>query len=199
MHDESRDGLRIRFVNRADIDWAPLERSYRDDRMKKIFGAFLDEVKPGGRPLPAPRRPRRRVPRGRRGARDQVRDDAPRLLGDVPDGPARLLHGLPDLRSDQVREVRAVRVRQPAGRIPATSGRPTPARAGRRSSTGSSRSSTSASRRRPGFFARRPRALVWAARSRRSARSRATSSATADRGSLRAAVEQSVRRAASRT
>jgi glycosyltransferase involved in cell wall biosynthesis len=45
-HEENRDGLRIRFVNRADIDWAPLEKSYRDDRMKRLFGAFLDEVKP---------------------------------------------------------------------------------------------------------------------------------------------------------
>jgi glycosyltransferase involved in cell wall biosynthesis len=45
-HDEHRDGLHIRFVNRADLEWAPLERSYRDDRMKKLFGAFLDEVRP---------------------------------------------------------------------------------------------------------------------------------------------------------
>src|SRR5262245_59237002 len=46
LHDERRDGLHIRFVNRADIEWAPLERSYRDDKMTKLFGAFLDEVRP---------------------------------------------------------------------------------------------------------------------------------------------------------
>lgn len=46
VHDERRDGLRVRFVNRADLEWSPLERSYRDDRMKKVFGAFLDEVRP---------------------------------------------------------------------------------------------------------------------------------------------------------
>jgi hypothetical protein len=43
-HDESRDGLNIRFVNRADIEWAPLERSYRDDRMKKVFGEYAYEL-----------------------------------------------------------------------------------------------------------------------------------------------------------
>jgi glycosyltransferase involved in cell wall biosynthesis len=46
VHDEKRDRLRIRFVNRAELDWVPLERSYRDDRMKELFAAFLDEVKP---------------------------------------------------------------------------------------------------------------------------------------------------------
>ena len=45
MHDESRDGLRIRFVNRP-IDWSSLDRSYIDDRMKKVFGEFLDEMRP---------------------------------------------------------------------------------------------------------------------------------------------------------
>ena len=58
MHDENRDGLDIRFVNRADIEWVPLERSYRDDRMKEIFGAFLDETRTRRRPLPAPGRAR---------------------------------------------------------------------------------------------------------------------------------------------
>lgn len=46
VHDEHRDGLRIRFVNRADLDWSPLEHSYRDARMQKLFGAFLDELRP---------------------------------------------------------------------------------------------------------------------------------------------------------
>jgi glycosyltransferase involved in cell wall biosynthesis len=46
VHDERRDGLHVRFVNKADLEWSPLEKSYRDERMKKLFGAFLDEVKP---------------------------------------------------------------------------------------------------------------------------------------------------------
>ena len=45
VHDEHRDGLHIRFVNRA-VDWSNLERSYKDERMKGLFAAFLDEVKP---------------------------------------------------------------------------------------------------------------------------------------------------------
>jgi glycosyltransferase involved in cell wall biosynthesis len=46
VHDERRDGLTVRFVNKADLEWSPLERSYRDDRMDAIFGAFLDEFRP---------------------------------------------------------------------------------------------------------------------------------------------------------
>jgi glycosyltransferase involved in cell wall biosynthesis len=45
VHDEVRDGLRIRFVNRA-VDWSNLARSYKDAHMKGIFARFLDEVKP---------------------------------------------------------------------------------------------------------------------------------------------------------
>ncbi len=46
IHDEERDGLKIRFFNCADLEWAPLTRSYQDDHVRKIFEAFLDEVKP---------------------------------------------------------------------------------------------------------------------------------------------------------
>ena len=64
-----------------------------------------------GRALPAHPGDGRRMRRRGRGARDQVGDDAERLLDDVPDGAARLLHGLPDLRPDRLRQVRALRVR----------------------------------------------------------------------------------------
>jgi len=46
VHDEVRDGCRIRFVNRADLEWSPLDHSYEDPKMRGIFANFLDETKP---------------------------------------------------------------------------------------------------------------------------------------------------------
>ena len=147
-HDESRDGLRIRFVNRADLDWvaarALLPRRPDEEAVRRV----PRRGQARHRPLPAPRGARPRMPRGGHGARHPLRDDAPRLLGDVPDGAARLLHRLPDLRSDQVREVRAVRVRERmAGSRRAMRPRD-PARPARARSSGSSPTTARASPRR---------------------------------------------------
>lgn len=46
VHDEQRDKLNVRFFNRADLDWTPLERSYTDDHVAKLFAEYLDEKKP---------------------------------------------------------------------------------------------------------------------------------------------------------
>lgn len=46
VHDEDRGRLHVRFFNRADLDWTPLERSYTDDRVAKLFADYLDERKP---------------------------------------------------------------------------------------------------------------------------------------------------------
>ena len=89
-----------------------------------------------------------------------MRDDAPRLLGDVPDGAAHLLHGFPDLRSDQVREVRSVRLRSGVGRTPAKRATAAPGAARSGSSSGSN-SQPRVVAETPGRFARRPRAGVW--------------------------------------
>lgn len=45
-HTEVRDGLTIRFVNKADLEWSPFEHSYVDPRMEKMFRDFLEEVRP---------------------------------------------------------------------------------------------------------------------------------------------------------
>lgn len=46
VHDEQRDRLHVRFFNRADLDWVPLEKSYTDDRVARLFAEYLDEKKP---------------------------------------------------------------------------------------------------------------------------------------------------------
>ena len=46
VHDEHRDGIAIRFVNRADLDWSPFENSYTDHRMKRLFLDYVEEVRP---------------------------------------------------------------------------------------------------------------------------------------------------------
>jgi glycosyltransferase involved in cell wall biosynthesis len=46
VHDEHRDALAIRFVNRADLEWSPFERSYSDPRMARLFDDYVEEVRP---------------------------------------------------------------------------------------------------------------------------------------------------------
>lgn len=46
QHTEHRDGLTIRFVNVADLEWSPFRRSYEDPRAERIFRDFVDEVEP---------------------------------------------------------------------------------------------------------------------------------------------------------
>jgi glycosyltransferase involved in cell wall biosynthesis len=46
VHEEQRDGLRIRFVNKVELDWHTFDRTYRDERFKALLGEFLDEMKP---------------------------------------------------------------------------------------------------------------------------------------------------------
>jgi glycosyltransferase involved in cell wall biosynthesis len=46
IHTEVRDGCTIRFVNRADLDWSPLSRSYEDPRAAALFRDFVEEVRP---------------------------------------------------------------------------------------------------------------------------------------------------------
>ncbi len=45
-HTENRDGLTIRFMNRADLDWVPFDRSYSDPKGAAIFRSFVAEVRP---------------------------------------------------------------------------------------------------------------------------------------------------------
>jgi len=45
-HTENRDGLTIRFMNLADLEWSPFEKTYRDPKAEKIFRALLEEVEP---------------------------------------------------------------------------------------------------------------------------------------------------------
>jgi glycosyltransferase involved in cell wall biosynthesis len=46
VHDETRGKMHVRFFNRADLDWVPLERSYTDERVTKLFSDYLDERRP---------------------------------------------------------------------------------------------------------------------------------------------------------
>ena len=46
IHMEMRDGCTIRFMNRADIEWNPLEASYVDPKADRLFREFLEEVRP---------------------------------------------------------------------------------------------------------------------------------------------------------
>lgn len=46
IHMEMRDGCTIRFMNRADIEWNPLEASYVDHKADRLFREFVDEVRP---------------------------------------------------------------------------------------------------------------------------------------------------------
>ncbi|MSR75705.1 MAG: glycosyltransferase [Planctomycetes bacterium] len=43
---ENRDGLTIRYMNRADLDWVPFDRSYRDPKGAAIFRNWVAEVRP---------------------------------------------------------------------------------------------------------------------------------------------------------
>ncbi|HYC78600.1 MAG TPA: glycosyltransferase [Planctomycetota bacterium] len=46
VHDEQRERLHVRFFNRADLDWSPLEKSYQDERVARLFAEYLDDRKP---------------------------------------------------------------------------------------------------------------------------------------------------------
>lgn len=46
IHDEHREGLAIRFVNRADLEWSPFELSYTDPKMTRLFLDYVNEVQP---------------------------------------------------------------------------------------------------------------------------------------------------------
>src|ERR1051325_5332280 len=46
VHDEERDGLKIRFFNKADLDWSPFDASYNDRHAARLFARFLDETRP---------------------------------------------------------------------------------------------------------------------------------------------------------
>ncbi len=45
-HDESQDGMRVRYVNRPEPEWVPLHRSYEDERLRALFLDYLAEVRP---------------------------------------------------------------------------------------------------------------------------------------------------------
>lgn len=46
QHTETRDGLTIRFMNRADLDWVPFDSSYSDRKGAELFRRFVAEVQP---------------------------------------------------------------------------------------------------------------------------------------------------------
>jgi glycosyltransferase involved in cell wall biosynthesis len=46
QHTETRDGLTIRFMNRADLDWVPFDASYSDPKGAALFRRFVTEVHP---------------------------------------------------------------------------------------------------------------------------------------------------------
>jgi glycosyltransferase involved in cell wall biosynthesis len=46
LHDETRDGVTIRFFNRHAVPWSPLTASYRDPAAERHFRAYLEEVRP---------------------------------------------------------------------------------------------------------------------------------------------------------
>lgn len=46
LHTENRDGLTIRFMNKADLEWSPFDDSYRDPKALRLFRDFVEEVAP---------------------------------------------------------------------------------------------------------------------------------------------------------
>jgi glycosyltransferase involved in cell wall biosynthesis len=46
VFDEDRETYQVRFMNRPNLDWSSLDKTYTDPKAEAIFCAYLDEVKP---------------------------------------------------------------------------------------------------------------------------------------------------------
>ncbi|MEE9390938.1 MAG: glycosyltransferase family 4 protein [Planctomycetota bacterium] len=44
--DENRSGYKVRLMNKPDLEWNPFEATYTDPKAEAIFTSYLDEVKP---------------------------------------------------------------------------------------------------------------------------------------------------------